>query len=446
MHKMTRLKALCAVIIVITVLLCYVIIIKTGVVKGANQEVDQRIEGFKKAEEIKHTKEGQFIDRSGEAITLSGEPGKAAELLFPESYSPLIGYNSQIYGTSNLRNKYKEQLLLGGKDGIGATIKLTTDNNLQQLSYELLGENQGSVAVIRPKTGEILAMTSRSSASQEYNVNEIDNQYETYAKNHEFFYNRAILSQDPPGSTFKMITATSMIENKLAGYTYEDVEEGYLKIKNSGGAVFGNLKLSEALTHSVNTYFASAGNLLGGTRLCTTAREFMLGETIDTDFGTLQSTLDLGHFQKELVAQTAFGQGRLQVSPLQIATWLGTLTNDGVMMKPYVIRQITDGKKVTYREKPEVLSDTIESGTCDKMKKMLHQTALHYGFDEETYGKIYAKTGTAQVKGKSGNHIYLVFGNDEYCGILSMDEQVRGSKSLVPAAKEILAYVNSLKE
>ena len=56
-----------------------------------------------------------------------------------EEYSPIIGYNSPIYGTSGLRKTYEEKLLLGGKDRVGATIRLTTDNELQSFCYHLLG-------------------------------------------------------------------------------------------------------------------------------------------------------------------------------------------------------------------------------------------------------------------------------------------------------------------
>lgn len=435
-----KIKCVLAVVLIIVVLFLYYLIIQTGIVVGANKDVDNKIRNLKQTEEAKQTIEGTIVDREGDAITYAEKAGKAAICLWAEEYSPIIGYNSPIYGTSGLRKTYEEKLLLGGKDRVGATIRLTTDNELQSFCYHLLGENIGSIVVLDNESSEILSIVSRSDEKISYNVNEIDTNYEKYSAIPEFFYNRAVLAQDPPGSTWKMVTAATMIEEGIENYTYEDFGE-YHGIRNAGGLAYGTTDLRRALIKSVNTYFASAGALLGGGKLKETASKFLVGEEIPLDFTVLTSSFDLEYYQDSLVEQTAFGQGKTQISPFQIAMILQTIVNDGRMQKPYLIQKISDDGKVIHEGKTEILGSPISKDTCCKLKEYLNSVAESYGYESNDYGTVYAKTGTAEVKTKGYNHIYLVFADESYTGIISLDKSTQASGSLVDISKQILDYL-----
>lgn len=436
-----RVKAVLSVILIIIVCFLYYLIIESGVIPGADKDVDAKIAQLKQTEEAKKTVEGAIIDRNQEAITQAEEPGTPAICLFPEAYSSLIGYQSHRYGNSGIRKIYSSELLLGGKDKAGATIELTTDNDLQAFCYQLLGNQIGSIVIMENQSSQILSMVNRSDETIEYNVNEIDKLFDTYKEIPEFFYHRALLAQDPPGSTWKIVTAAAMLENGMDDFVYEDTTGEYHGIRNAGHVPQGRTNLEKALVTSSNTYFAKAGYILGGAALEESASKFLVGEPIPLDFTVLTSQLDLEFYQRELTEQTAFGQGRTTISPLQIAMILQAVVNDGEMQKPYLISKITDDGKVIQEGKREVLSTAVAEKTADRLKECLRKTAKSYGYEEGVYGTVYAKTGTAQISSGQYNHIYLVFATEEYTGIISMDRSSKSSSSLIPLSQELLDYL-----
>ena len=147
------------------------------------------------------------------------------------------------------------------------------------------------------------------------------------------------------------------------------------------------------------------------------------------------------YYQDSLVEQTAFGQGKTQISPFQIAMILQTIVNDGRMQKPYLIQKISDDGKVIHEGKTEILGSPISKDTCCKLKEYLNSVAESYGYESNDYGTVYAKTGTAEVKTKGYNHIYLVFADESYTGIISLDKSTQASGSLVDISKQILDYL-----
>ena len=411
------------------VFVCF-IIFSTGVIKGVSNEIDEERGKLISVEIEKNTYEGAIVDRWGMAITSTTQPGLRAEASDPECFSALIGYNSPVYGKSGLRSKYYSYLFSGGKDDRGAMLRLTIDAELQKKCYDLLDGCVGSVSVMNARTGEILALAARSDASVGYDVNRIDiadengiRPFETYNKINAFWYNRAVMAQDPPGSTFKIVTAASMIENGIDDYTYED--EGYYevsgaKIYNYGKNVFGWCDLEKALNRSVNTYFASAGVKLGSRALMDTAEKYLIGASIDLDFAQLTSKIDFSGLNNSfIIASTAYGQGRLVVAPLQLCMIVQAVMNDGRMVKPYVVAQITDDGKTVYAPSDDgLLSETIGPENNAKLKELLHSNGEYYGFDEYDYGYVIAKTGTAEVDYGAGNHVYIAlavdFGDNAY--------------------------------
>lgn len=440
-------------------LFVYNLILSGGLFAPEDSPIGEKIEEVKLAEERKITTEGAFVDRLGRAITAAEAPGKPARILFDECYSYLIGYNCKMYGTSGLRKRLYERIFIGGDDGIGAEVTLTTDNDLQEFCYEILGESEGSVIVLR-SDGALLACTSRSSAELGYNANLVCddkelNRYSEYVSIDSFLLNRSTMSADPPGSTFKTVTGASMIENGMGDYVIDD-PEGFViidgtKIHNYGGIPAGaGVDLEKALNDSVNVYFATAVQKLKAYNLQITADKFLLGHPIELDFATLMSNFDLDNMSNNvLLARTAFGQGRITMPPLQVAMIMNAIMNDGQMMKPYLVDHITDDGKVTDRTEAEVLSETMAPSTAEILKEYLHSTAEGYGYKEEDYGVIYAKTGTAdQANGK--NHAYMLMGVEDSpvgdCVILIDRRNISAtSGSLKKDAESLLNYLLSMQ-
>ena len=400
------------------------ILFSTGVIKGVNKEIDAERDKLISVEIEKSSIEGSITDRWGMAITSAVEPGVRAEATDPECFSYLIGYNSPIYGKSGLRQKYYAELFDGGKDGEGAEIRLTIDAELQKKCYDLLAGYVGSVTVMNVRTGEILALAARADEYVGYDVNKIDiadeegdRPFDTYNKINAFWYNRATMKQDPPGSTFKIVTSACLIENGLEDFEYYD--EGYYevsgaKIYNYGKNVYGNCDLQYALSRSVNSYFAAAGVKLGARALMDTANKYMIGIPIELDFTQLDSNIDFSGLNNSfLIASTAYGQGNLQVPPMLLCMIAQSVMNNGVMVHPYLVAKITDEGKTVYEPSFEgPLSETIGPENNAKLKALLHNNGLYYGFDEDEYGYVIAKTGTAEIENGASNHVYITLATD----------------------------------
>ena len=439
------------------------IIFGTGVLKGISPEIDEERGKLISLENEKNTSEGSITDRWGMAITSTTQPGLRGEAADPECFSYLIGYNSPVYGKSGLRSKYYSYLYNGGKDDYGAEMKLTVDAELQKKCYDLLAGYIGSVSVMNARTGEILALAARSDPQVGYDINRIDiadengvRPFETYNKINAFWYNRAVMAQDPPGSTFKIVTAASMIENGIDDYTYED--EGFIdvsgaKIWNFGKNEYGWCDLEKALNSSVNTYFASAGLKLGSRALIDTAQKYLIGAPIDLDFAQLTSKIDFSGLNNSyLIASTAYGQGRLVVAPLQLCMIIQAVMNEGRMVHPYLVAQITDDGKTLYAPSFEgILSETIGPENNARLKELLHSNGEYYGFDEYDYGYVIAKTGTAEVEYGAGNHVYIAlavdFGDNAYA-ICIDHADVSGATGfgLAEDAKTILNALRSFND
>lgn len=447
-----RLAATCAAMLTLTLGLSLALILRSGLIPGANEEADQRKAKLEAIYEKEATLEGQFLDRSGAAISLPETPGQAALLVDGEAYSYLIGYNSPIYGTSGLRSSLSDYLYTGGKDRVGAAVTLTLDGALQESCYRLLDGHAGSVIVLAPDSGAVLACASRSADDMGMDVNQIDALMPTYLQREGFLLNSALRTEDPPGSTFKLITAASLIENGLSGYTMDDTGSfryGTNTITNHDGVVGGpGVSLQRAVVSSLNTYFASAGCELGNALLGDTASRFLYDADYALDFGTLHSSSGLpGNLNRNAAGSAAFGQGELVTSPLQICCTMSALLNSGQLMKPYLIAQIQDEGTVCCATEPELLSQACSQETAEQVLSLAEAAAQSYGL-ESSGGRVYAKTGTAETA--SGlNHIYLLMGvetasGQRYAALIDWRETSGGSGQLLSSAQMLLEYLRQL--
>ncbi len=455
-HRQVRSAVISGICVFLTLILCYNLVIVTGLFPGASAEVDENTDILMKAAERRLTVEGQFTDRNGEAITEPGTQGKVGTILFDECYSYLIGYKNNVYGKTGLRRTLYDDLYYGGEDNQGAAVQLTTDNQLQEFCYNQIGQVEGSIIVMKANTGELLALASRS-GKLGYNANDVLtvisadeaeaggvnlSKHEWYDFNGEdganredgvykymlynaqpsgYWHNSATKSEDPPGSTFKIVTAAAMIENGYGDYIFEDTdgtwELGGATIRNFGSYSYGTVDMKRALIKSANVYFASGAVAMGGKALWETAQRFLLTENLELDFTTLEPRMmndkaDTDFLTSDVkLAHTGYGQGDIRVTPLNVAMIMAAVMNEGKIMQPYVIQTITD-EGVTERDtQPVLASQAMQPDTAATLKKYLHATALEYGLQEDTYGVVYAKTGSAEISGS--NHAYILVGVED---------------------------------
>ena len=277
---------------------------------------------------------GRFLDRKGVVLADNADDG-TRRYPYGSLYTHLIGYSSRTYGRTALESACNAQLLnlqtgnisdvLGmlSTERRGADITLTIDHDLQQYAATRLGNQRGAVIALDPATGAVLAMYSNPSFDP--NLASLNENFSALAEDVENapFLSRPLNGRYAPGSTFKVITAAAALENGLGDFAFSDTEETVefdgLKIRNFGGAVYGELDLPTAFEKSSNTAFATLGQELGYARLLKTAEAFGFNKTAHFDLLVSDPSAPKTVKNKGELAQTAIGQGNLLTTPLMMA-------------------------------------------------------------------------------------------------------------------------------
>ena len=275
------------------------------------------------------------------------------------------------------------------------------------MAYNQIADKTGAVVVLDAKTGEILALTS----SPSFNGNKIEEEWENLVLKEGIFTSNAYQNSAVPGSVFKIVTSAAILENELENEVIYD--QGYLKvdgreIKNANGASYGNISFLEGFKNSSNVYFMTMGLKMGADSLEQTMKKFLIGEEIPLDFTTLKSNLDFDDYSDNMIATTAFGQGRTLITPLHMAMIVQSIANEGNMLKPYVIDSIVNGKgNVTKEGKIEALTQTVSKEIAKEIKNAMTAAGEKYNMASINGEIIAAKTGTAQ-RGDGTNNGWMV--------------------------------------
>ncbi len=363
---------------------------------------------------------GDIYDKNGTKLAYSEIKDTTSTRIYPYKnlYSHTIGYYTEKRGSSLLENRYTAELnglnlsddvikiasFLNDKKPKGNDLYLTIDHKLQQKCYNLLSSyKEGAIIVSNPKTGEILAMVSKpdfdpSTSSLYKNWEKLS----TDDKNFPFL-TRATQGLYAPGSTYKIITSVSLIENKLD--TFETDDEGSITIngttiKNAKNKPYGKLDLQNAFKVSSNVYFGQAGINLGADKLVNTAKNFYLGKEFDVkDMYIAKSNIQTKDFADDTLALTSIGQGETLISPIHLNLITSAIANDGKMMQPYIVDYIKsniDGseRKTFSKTLTTVCSKEVADIIKNNMKIAVESGT---GAGANISGKsICGKTGTAE--------------------------------------------------
>ncbi|MEH3034147.1 MAG: penicillin-binding protein 2 [Aeromicrobium erythreum] len=349
-------------------------------------------------------------------------------------YAPLTGYFSYTYGRGALENSQNRVLsgsdnrlfvnrvvdLLANKQPKGGSVELTIDAAAQKTAasgLEALGKGtKGAVVALDPQTGAILADVSQPS----YDPNRLaSHSLEKEAKAwkdlttdpDQPMLNRGTQQILPPGSTFKLVTAAAALED-LNLEPGDDVKGGtslgfkggitYRLVNENGSNCGGDpITFRQALEVSCNVSFGSIAGRLGQQRLAEQARKFGFGTDPLAGLPASPSrfTADGTDLEAPQLAQSGIGQYEVAASPLQMAMVAAGIGNDGVVMRPYVVKTVrTPSLRVLDQTRPEQLSRALSAGNARKLRSMMVSTvesgtatsARIPGID------VGAKTGTAQ--------------------------------------------------
>lgn len=420
------LVAICSLFLILIVYLTYLQVFK-------GKQIVQNSYNRRQYEADETTVRGKISDRNGTVVAYSEEKENGQLRIYPfgSVYSHVIGYNSKVYGRSLLEASYNDYLLgldeytkvfglFSSSDKVkkeGNSLNLTIDHDLQKLAYELLGERNGAVVALVPKTGEVLALVSKP----DFDTNEeiMGKNWKSMVESQQApFLPRATQGLYAPGSTFKIVTSAAAIENGLDSIKFNDkgvVTIDGKKISNSKGKANGEIDLKAAFEVSSNVVFAQLGVKLGQEKLIEMAQRVCFGSDIPFDIPVSKSLFPYQQMEQNDMAAIAIGQGKLMVSPLHMAMITSGVANDGVIMKPYLVNSVvsSEGKRIKTA-KPDTYRKIMDKTVANKLKEMMK------GVVESGTGKkaainginVAGKTGTAEneltAQSKNKEHAWFV--------------------------------------
>ncbi|MDH3426514.1 MAG: penicillin-binding transpeptidase domain-containing protein [Acidimicrobiia bacterium] len=317
-------------------------------------------------------------------------------------YAHLVGYTSAIFGDSGLERSRAGALAsdrdstisglldaLAGEDLRAKGLRITVNHELQQIATAALGDQTGAVVALDPATGAVLAMVSNPSFDPNVLVTlgatEAGDALESDPATP--LTNRAIRELYAPGSTFKVLTAAAAIES---GSTTTDTlfpNPGELDLPGTDATISnfadGSCGGTEQVTFQIafalscNTVFGIIGMEVGGGDLVAQAEAAGFNTEVPFEFDVVASAIPTAdEFVNDLpaVAQTALGERDVRVTPLQMAMVAAAVANDGVVMTPYLVAEVTDADgQVLETTRPTVWRRAFSPATATVLEDLMER-------------------------------------------------------------------------
>lgn len=404
---------------------------------------------------------GRILDREGNVLASSSADG--SRQYSDASVAHVLGYINGRYGSQgaelafndilsgtapdSLLSAFEKEFRRGGAQG--HDVRLTIDPATQAAAARALGARQGAVVALDPRTGEVLAMVSVPT----YDPGALDENGEALlADATSPLLNRATQGKYPPGSTFKTVTAASALENRVISADTpvtcpgEIVIDGFpIACTNTAGGV-GTYPFKEAFWRSVNAIFAEVGVNVGWSRLEDTAARFGFGSALPFTLDTAAAELTGAGSErtKTLLASTAFGQGELLATPLQMAVVAAVIANGGVLAGPHLGLAELDGDRVVRKLEPpgsrRVISPEVAATLRDFMVAVVENRQAA-GVDIPGV-RVAGKTGTAETGRAGVSHAWFIAfapaENPTVAVAVVVEGGGRGGETASPIAGQVL--------
>ena len=327
-------------------------------------------------------------------------------------------YNDLLQGTDGMRRVVvnsvgQEKERLATQEAIsGKQILLTIDYDLQEIAEQSLGRRPGAAVALDPRTGEVLAMVSHPALdANDFAVRISSDDWKSLNEDPQKpLLNRAIQAQLAPGSVFKIITATAMLEDKNPPESFTTFCPGYatfygrqFKCWVYGKSSHGVVGLHKAILESCDIFFYNAGMRLGIDRLSYYGTKLGLGRKTGIDLpeelpGLMPSVewVERVFHRKWYAGETisvSTGQGAVITTPLQLARTIGGIAMGGVFKQPHLLK---DAPNVGEERFP--LSESTVEKITDAMYGVVNEGGT--GASLKLAGiELSGKSGTAQVIG-----------------------------------------------
>jgi peptidoglycan glycosyltransferase len=352
-------------------------------------------------------------------------------------FAHAVGYSYTRYGRAGLEQARNDALSgttnelgtifdrLSGGQPEGDDLHTTLDPAAQRIALQGLNGRKGAVVALDPQTGGVKVMASVPG----YNPNDIPKPGEFAKLNRDPdapLLNRATQAGYPPGSTFKVVTAIAAMDSgrftpnsTVSGKNLKPISG--VPLRNFGNENFGEITLTDALTHSVNTAWASIGEKLGKATMAKYMGRLGFDEQVRVDLPSDERRAS-GEFSNGRllrptsdavdVGRMAIGQDKLNVTPLQMAMVASAVANGGKLMVPHMADRIVDrdGRtvdRIQPREMSQVMSSEAAGEVADMMSKVVEEGT---GTAAALEGiSVAGKTGTAEVDRPCGpNQVWFI--------------------------------------
>lgn len=424
------------------------------------------------------TERGRILDRNGAVLAESVPDGDGFRRLVADpALALVVGYFSPLlYGTAGLERAYDGELSgqagpgageraladLLGRPPRGLSLRLSLDLRLQRLAADLLTGRPGGAVLLDATTGATLALASvptfdpnRLAGSDAAGLAEARTAWRAWTADPAApLVPRPTSGLYPPGSTFKLVTAAAAIEAGIAGPDTRYADDGALEIAGRTIPEFNRpdesrtiWTLEEALGWSLNVVFAQVGIQLGAAALTEAATAWGFGAPLPYDLPTAASRLatDPDFLDAPIaLAETAFGQGQLQATPLQMALVAAGIANGGAVMRPWLVAAMenADGRPV-WRREPSVWRRPVRPETAATLAGMMAWAVTDGGVRAAAIPgvPVGGKTGTAEAGAGQPPHAWFAgFAGDppRYAVAVVLDHAGGGGTNALPVGRDLL--------
>lgn len=406
---------------------------------------------------------GDITDRNGTvlATTEDGVRTYNEDALVRTATLQTVG-DGAGYIASGIQTAFKDELTgYTVKDGIfnlkrygkGNNIALTLDAEICKAAYKAMNGQDGVVGVMNYKTGEIVCIVSTPSYDP---LNKPSEEKEG------MYLNKFFKGVYTPGSTFKIITLASAVENmpNLEDITFNcNGKNGKGQIQIGEGYVFcsgihKNVMIEKAFNQSCNCAFATLADTLGKEKLTVTAEKAGFNSQMNKINGKIScstSTLKLNDAKALDVGWAGIGQYTTLVNPCHMLTLISSIANGGTAVEPYVVSSITtpSGKNL-YSAKTQSLGEYFSPTVAQELKEYMRSNVKNNYGDYRFAGfEMCGKTGTAEISDSEDakpNALFAGFStNPDYpfAIIVVVENSSYSIQTAVPVATKVMTAVKN---